>query len=75
VIELAFALLDLRRLIHIAAAVMIIAAVHSFGSSPIKSEVDRFVVNPVTRVTQSVAKQFRNSMAAARSVVGYLGSN
>jgi hypothetical protein len=73
--EMAFALLDLRRLIHIAAAAMIIAAIHSFGSSPIKSEVDRFVVNPITRAAQSIGRQFQGSMAAAQTVAGYLGMN
>jgi hypothetical protein len=74
-IDLAFALLDLRRLIHIAAAAMIIAAIHAFGSSSLKSEVDRLVVNPVTRVAQSVTKQFQNSIAAVQSAVGYVASN
>ena len=74
-VALAFALLDLRRLIHVALATMIVAGVHTFGSPGIRGEVDRLVVTPVSHAAEMVARQLEYPLAAARSAVRFFGWN
>ena len=72
---LALALLDARRLIHLALAAMIVAAIHTFGSPEIRGEVDRLVVTPVSHAAEMVGRQLDYPLAAAHSAVRFLGRN
>ena len=74
-IELLFALLDIRRLFHVALVAMLVPAVQTFGSPGMRLEVNRLVVTPVVQVTSVVGRQLDAPIAALRSVAKGLGWN
>lgn len=74
-LELAFALLDLRRLVHVAVIAVIVAGAHAFGSPGIRAEVDRLVVTPVSQAAGIIERQLEYPLAVARSAAKLLGWN
>ena len=72
-IELAFALLDIRRLIHVVLVALAVAAAHTFGSPGIRAEVDRWVVTPISRAAETVSRQFDYPISVATQLAKSTG--
>jgi hypothetical protein len=73
--QVAFALLDLRRIFHLALAVTALALVYQYGPPSARAQVDRYLVTPVFDATESVGRQIRSGAATLRGATKYLGWN
>ena len=73
--QVAFALLDLRRIFHLALSVTAIAMVHLYGPTSARVQVDSYLVTPVLNATESVGRQVGSRAATLRGVTKYLGWN
>jgi hypothetical protein len=62
VTEIAFALLDLRRMIHVAVLAAVVISVHNFGPAQLQVPVDAYLVNPVMRTSELLQRQFQSGM-------------
>ena len=71
--QFAFALLDLRRIFHLALAVTAIAMVHLYGSPSAHVQVDRYLVTPVLNATDAMGRQVGSGTATLRVATKFLG--
>jgi len=71
--QVAFHLLDLRRIFHLALAVTAIAMVHLYGSPNARVQVDRYVVTPVLNATEAMGRQVGSGTATLHVATKFLG--
>jgi hypothetical protein len=60
--QIAFILLDLRRMIHVAVLAAGVISVHRFGPAQLQAPLDAYLVNPVLRTSELLQRQFWSGM-------------
>jgi hypothetical protein len=73
--QFAFALFDLRRLVHFALAAAVLAMVHLYGSPSARAQLDAYLVTPVLRATETMGRHLGSSTVAVRAATKYFGWN
>jgi hypothetical protein len=71
--QVASALLDLRRIFHLALAVAAIAMVHLYGSPSARVQVDSYLVTPVLKATEAMERQVGSRATTLHGATKYLG--
>src|SRR5262249_33894784 len=71
--QFAFALLDLRRIFHVALAITAIAMVHLYGPPSTRAQLDRYLVTPVLNASESVGRQVGSGAVTLRNATKFLG--
>jgi len=61
--EIGYALMDLRRIIHLAMLAGAVTAVHNFGPVQLQVPVDQYVVGPVLRTSAFVQREIASGAA------------
>jgi hypothetical protein len=62
VAQIAFVLLDLRRMFHVAVLAAAVISVHNFGPAQLQVPVDAYLVNPILRTSELLRRQFEFGM-------------
>jgi hypothetical protein len=68
--DIGFALMDLRRVIHVAVVAGAVTAVHNFGPVQWQVPVDQYLVGPVLRTSAFVQRE----LASGAALVSGLGT-
>lgn len=66
--QLTFALLDLRRLIHMAVLGAALMAAHMFGPPQIQAPMDQYLITPFVKTSTLLHHQFEAGAALVRSL-------
>ena len=71
--QFAFALFDLRRLLHVALAATVIAMLHLYGPPGARAHLDAYLVTPVLRATETMGRHLGSPAVVVRAATKYLG--
>jgi hypothetical protein len=72
--QFAFAILDLRRVIHMAVLTGAVLAVHAFGPSQLQAPVDRYLVGPILRTSTLLQHQLEYGAAVVYALGNRFGA-
>ena len=71
--QVAVALLDLRRIFHLALALTAIAMVYQYGPASARVLVDSYLMTPVFNATAAVGRQVGSGATMLRGAIKHLG--